>query len=386
MKLRSLALAAAGMIFLALTSFAQITTIEGDVKGTDGKPVDKAVIKIERIDIKGSYKTTTNKKGHFLYMGLPIGNYNIACEIDGKEMDKVNNIRTRMGEPTPVNFDLAASAKQSAAQQAAMQQAMQTGQLTDEMKRGLSAEQKEAMEKQLKEQADKMKKNKELNDAFNAGMTAMTGKQYDAAVASFAKASELDPTQVAVWAQLGEAYVQLAGTKTGEEFNQNIQKSIEAYTKALELKPDDAATHNNFALALAKGKKFPEMQVELKKAAELDPANGGKYYYNLGAILVNTGQNDAAGDAFKRAIELTPTYADAYYQYGVTLVGKAAIGSDGKVTPVPGTVEAFQKYLELQPEGPFAQSAKDMLTTLGSAVDTKFVDPNAKKQTGKKKK
>ena len=120
--------------------------------------------------------------------------------------------------------------------------------------------------------------------------------------------------------------MKLAETKTGAEFDTNIGKALEAYTKAIELKPDDPASHNNYALALAKAKKFPEMQAELKKAADLDPANGGKYYYNLGAILVNSGQNDAAGEAFKKAIELTPTYADAYYQYGVTLVGKAQIG------------------------------------------------------------
>ena len=125
------------------------------------------------------------------------------------------------------------------------------------------------------------------------------------------------------------------------------------------------------------------MQVELKMAADLDPPNGGKYYYNLGAMLVNANQGDAAGEAFKKAIELTPTYADAYYQYGVTLVGKAAIGADGKVTPVPGTVESFQKYLELAPTGQYAQSAKDMLATLGSTVDTKFQNPNAKTDTKK---
>ena len=123
------------------------------------------------------------------------------------------------------------------------------------------------------------------------------------------------------------------------------------------------------------------MQAELKKAADLDPPNAGKYYYNLGAVLVNTGQTDAAGEAFKKAIELTPTYADAYYQYGVTLVGKAAIDADGKVTPVPGTVEAFQKYLELAPTGQWAPSAKEMMTTLGMKVETKFTDPNAKKTT-----
>jgi tetratricopeptide (TPR) repeat protein len=384
MKVRTLAHAAAGMTFLALSCFAQITTIEGDVKGTDGKPVEKAVIKIERLDIKGSYKTSTNKKGHYLYMGLPIGNYSIICEIDGKEVDKVGSIRTRMGDPTPVNFDLAAAAQNSKAKQDAMVKAMETGQVSGDMTKGMSAEQKEAYEKQIKEQAEKMKKNKELNDSFNSGMTAMTAKDYAVAITSFVKASELDPTQVAVWAQLGEAYVQQAGNKTGPEFDDNIQKSIGAYNKAIELKPDDAATHNNFALALAKGKKFPEMQAELKKAADLDPANGGKYYYNLGAILVNTGQNDAAGDAFKKAIELTPTYADAWYQFGVTLISKASIGADGKVTPVAGTAEAFQKYLELAPTGGFAAQAKEMLSTLGTSVETKFADPNAKKKTTKK--
>ena len=30
-------------------------------------------------------------------------------------------------------------------------------------------------------------------------------------------------------------------------------------------------------------------QAELTKAAQLDPPNAGKYFYNLGAVLVNTG-------------------------------------------------------------------------------------------------
>jgi len=244
------------------------------------------------------------------------------------------------------------------------------------------------MEKQVKERTEAMKKNAELNTAFNEGMTAMTNKQFDQAVASFTKASEIGPTQLAVWQQLGEAYVKLAETKTGADYDANITKSLEAYQKSIELKPDDPASHNNYALALAKAKKFPEMQAELKKAADLDPANGGKYYYNLGALLVNSGKNDEAGEAFKKAIELTPTYADAYYQYGVTLISKAAIGADGKVTPVAGTAEAFQKYLELQPTGQYAGAAKEMLATLGSAVDVKYQNPNAKqeKKTTTKKK
>ena len=42
MQLRNVALAAAGMVFLAFTSLAQITTVEGVVKGTDGKPLQNA--------------------------------------------------------------------------------------------------------------------------------------------------------------------------------------------------------------------------------------------------------------------------------------------------------------------------------------------------------
>ena len=53
MKIRNAALAAVGLLFCALTSQAQITALECYVKGTDGKPLDKAVITIDRTDIKG---------------------------------------------------------------------------------------------------------------------------------------------------------------------------------------------------------------------------------------------------------------------------------------------------------------------------------------------
>ena len=99
MKFRNLVVAAAGACLLALTSFAQITAIEGDVKGEDGSPAVKAQVKIVRTDIKGSYKCETNKKGHYFYNGLPLGTYNITVEVGGKEMDGVNGVRTRLGRP-----------------------------------------------------------------------------------------------------------------------------------------------------------------------------------------------------------------------------------------------------------------------------------------------
>lgn len=385
MTLRNLAVAGLGLAFLAVSAFAQITTIEGIVKGPDGKPVQGAEIHLTRTDIKGNYKTKTDKKGHYLYMGLPMGTYDVEVIIDGKTADKQSKVRTTPGDPIPVNFDLHAAQQESATRQQMMQKAAETGQITDDMKRGMSKEQIAAMEKQIKEQSEKLKKNKELNDAFNDGMSALTAKQYAQAIEAFNKAAAIDPNQFAVWSNLADAYMKNAEGKTGAEFDTNVQKGLETYTKALAMKPEDAGLHNNYALALAKAKKFDECQAELKKAADLDPANGGKYYYNLGALLVNSGQTQPAAEAFKKAIELTPTYADAYYQYGVTLVGQAKVDTaTGKVTPVPGTVEAFQKYLELAPNGQWAQSAKEMMQSLGGTLETNFTDPNAKKSTKKK--
>jgi tetratricopeptide (TPR) repeat protein len=255
--------------------------------------------------------------------------------------------------------------------------AAETGELTKEQERELSPEQRQQIEKAMKERAEAMKKNKALNDAFNLGMEALKTKQFDVAVAKFTEASTMDPKQHVVWAQLAESLVGQAGTKTGAEQEGLMTKGLEAYTKALELKPDDAAYFNNYALALAKAKKFDEAQDALGKAASLDPPNAGRYYYNLGALLTNNGQAEAAGEAFKKAVEADPNYADAHYQYGVYLVSKAQITPEGKVTPPPGTAEAFQKYLELKPDGPFAESAKGMLASMSTAVDTKYSNPSA---------
>jgi len=388
MSFRSLALATAGLLALVSASFAQVTSIEGIVKGADGKPVQSAKILIHRTDIKGDYNVKTDKKGHYIYTGLPIGTYDLTCEIDGKAVDSVKNVKTSPGDPKEVPFDLHAAQTSSADKQKMVQQAMQTGEIPKELERGMTPEQKAALEKSMKEQEAKMKKNAALNTAYNDGKAALEAKNYDAAIENLNKAAELDPTQLAVWTSLAQAYQGLAvgpPAKTGADFDAAMGKALDAYQKAIAIKPDDPGLHNNYGLALAKDKKFPEAQAELTKAAELDPPNGGKYYYNLGALLVNAGQNEPAAEAFKKAIEVQPTYADAYYQYGVMLVSKASIASDGKVTPVPGTVEAFQKYLELQPNGPYAQASKDMLTSLGGSISTQYKNPDAK-TTNKKKK
>jgi tetratricopeptide (TPR) repeat protein len=366
------------LLALAVAGMAQTGAIEGKVIGPDGNPVgkDAALIKITRTDIKGNYKVKTNKKGEYFHAGLPMGKYDVECEMNGQVVDTVKGVQVRLGDPIPVNFDLAKLAKQ----QEAMQQAAQTGQVTEEMARDMTPEQKAAFEKRAKEQAEMLKKNKELNDAFNAGMEAMKGGNWDAAVESLEKAKTLDATQHVIFGQLAEAYAGQEKAKQGEDRKAANAKTIENFEKAIELKPDDAAYYNNYGLALARGNMFDKAQEALDKAAKLDPPGAGKYYYNLGALLVNSGKSDPAAEAFKKAIEADPNYADAHYQYGIYLTGKATVDSQtGEMKFPPETETHFAKYLELRPDGPNAESARGMLETMGSKVETRYTNPDAKK-------
>jgi tetratricopeptide (TPR) repeat protein len=382
-KLRGYRVVALSLLLSAGASWAQITAIEGDVKGPDGDMVKNAQILIEREDMKGTYKgAKTDKKGHYIYNGLPIGKYTVSVLVDNQKRDQVQHVQTKLGDPLPVNFDL----RQSAAQQTAAGNAADAGALSKDQERGLSKEQKDALEKRAKENAAAMAKNKALNDAFNAGKEALNTKNYDAAVDSFKKGVELDPNQHVIWANLADAYLAMAATKTGADQQAAIDQGLEAYQKAITIKPDEAPYHNNYALALAKAKKVDEAKAELTKAAQLDPTQAGKYYYNLGAVLVNTGQTAASEDFFKKAIEADPNYADAQFQYATALSAKLTTGADGKVSAPPGMQEALNKYLELQPNGQFAEAAKGMLQMIGATIQTDYSNPNAPKKGPTKKK
>ena len=398
-RLRLQGLFIAGFVFASCAAWAQTGGIEGKVIGEDGTPLKGALVKFQREDIKGNYKVPTDKHGHYVYTGLPLGQYRISVEVDGKERDFVDKARNHFGgDPLVVDFDLHAKAQQAAA----LTRAAESGKFTKEQERGLTAEQKAAIEQQMKERQKLASKNKALNEAFNAGRTALAagltaaaGKQGDQAVAQyteavtqFNKAVELDANQGAIWSNMAEAYVGLGDAKTdAAEKQAAYDKGFDAYQKAIAINPEDGALHNNYALALVKEKKIDEAQAELQKAATLDPSTAAKYYYNMGAILTNINQMEAAGAAFKKAIDTDPSYAEAQYQYAIYLSAKMPQpGPDGKVVAPPGMKEALDKYLELAPNGPNADSAKGLLALLQTNVQTTYQNPNAKKAAPPSKK
>ena len=384
-KAAKFAMLPALLTLLASAASAQVGSLRGNVVGADGEGVRGALIQIERTDIKGNYEVKTKKKGQWFHAGLPLGTYNVSLVVDGKTVDALRGVRVGMGDNDPINFDLGElQARQQQAQQAAS--AGQTP--SEEQLKSMSAEERKQYEEALKQRQQQLSKNKELNEAFNAGMAAKQANDFQTAVDQLAKAVALDATQDVVWANLADVQTSLAGTKTGAERDQLLNDAVTSYGKAIELKaagekasPQElAAYHNNLGLAQIKAGNMEAGQAELSKAAQMDPANGGRYYFNLWAVMINSGNTEAAIEAFQKATQTQPDYADAYYQLGTALVGKAQTKEDGSVEPVPGTIEAFQKYIELKPDGPYAANAQMMIQTLSGGVETTFTSPDAKKK------
>lgn len=390
-RLRPSILIACFGLVAACSAWAQTTTLEGNVTDPNGQPLKGAVIQLNRTDIKGHYQVKSDKKGHWLYTGLPFGKYDISCEVDGKQMDQVKGVQSKYADSTTVDFDL----RKVAQQQAAATQANNTGQLSQEQSRGMSKEQKEQYEAQVKQRAESMKKNSALNDAYNAGDTSLKqaqaepdktkkGPLFQTAVDNYKKAGDLDATQVAVWDGLAESYSGLASTQTGDERNKSYDAAIDSYKKGLAIKPDDAAVYNQMGNIYGAEKKMPEATEALTKAAQLNPQMASKAYFNMGANLVNSGSADKATEFFKKATDADPNYAEAWYQLGSTSMMKGSVDpKTGQQQYPPDTAPALKKYLDLQPSGPHAQEASAMLQALGETVQTKITNPAAKKKSAK---
>ena len=373
--LRRGALAALVLTLLATSAIAQTGSLRGKVINESGQGIRDAMVYIERIGVRGNYKVKTNKRGNYFHAGLPLGDYNVRLEIDGKPVYSVGNYRLKLGDEKPLNFDLGEIKREAQATQAA-------GGPTKEQLATMSEAQRKEYERQLKAREQQISKNKKLNETFNAAMEAKRLKEFDTAVNYFKEAAEIDPAQHVIWGNLAEALSGLVTTKTGDERDAVGEEAIAAYRQAITIEPDPAY-HNNLGLLLIRLQRVEEGAAELETAAQLAPEQAGTYYFNLGATMVNTGNTQGAINAFQKATEVQPDFANAYYQLATALVGTAQMNEDGTVVPAPGTVEAYQKYLDLEPQGPFAASAQAMVQSLTATLETTFEQPKRRRSSKK---
>ena len=363
--------------------FAQASgTVKGTCKDAQGNPVVEAVIVFQNLDNGQKYTLKTNKKGEYFSLGLSPGKYNITLYKNaddakaGKQIDFVKGYQVQLGDNDPLDFD---------------QKKEQENQAKGV---GLTPEQLKQMQEAQAKQQKEVTTVKSLNDKLSAAKAAADAGDFDTAITNLNDANQIDPNRDLIWFKLGD-YNRLSAAKQTDaaEKQKRFGAAVEAYQKAIELKtatPDKdpakqaanlAAYYNNLAEAYAKSNKVDDAVKTYALAAQTEPSSAAQYYFNTGAVLTNAGKVDDAIVAFDKVIATDPNRADAYYWKGVNMIGKATLQGDKMVAP-PGTAEAFNKYLELQPTGTYADAAKQMLASIGGSVETSF--GNKKKATTKK--
>jgi tetratricopeptide (TPR) repeat protein len=358
------------VLIFALSSpgaFAQaMGSVKGVCKDVDGKPIAQAQVEWTGVETGRKYTLKTNNKGEYFSLGISPGKYNVKLSKDGKEIFHFSNFPVAVDEAV-LDFDM--KKEQSTAAQG----------------QGLSQEQQKAIQEQQAKVAKETNTVKALNEKLSLAKTASDAGDFDTAIKTLDEANQLDATRDLVWFKLADAYRNSAPKQTDpEEKKKRFEMAAADYQKAIDLRstseqaqkdPNNSATlaayYNNLAESDAKCSKIDDAVANYAKAAQLDPTKAGQYLFNTGAVLTNAGRVDDAIVAFDKVIAADPTKAEAYYWKGVNMIGKATLQGNKMIAPA-GTAEAFQKYLELQPNGPMAQPAKDMLASIGASIETSF--------------
>ena len=174
-------------------------------------------------------------------------------------------------------------------------------------------------------------------DAYNAGAELYNaGKQAEAAV-KFEEAVAGKPDLIAGWVALAKVYAA----------QKNYAKAVASANKALELDPDESSMQSVLYTAYtALGDKAKAAEAKAKMPADANTL------FNDAAKLINTGKDGEAEPLLKRAVEANDKFAPAYYELGMLYV-RGGKNAEAKAN--------LSKYLELEPAGKDAATAKEML-------------------------
>ncbi len=345
-------------------------TVKGTAKDEKGNPVTSGTVQLIAFDGKKiSWKTDST--GAFVKTGVPTGKYKAQLLIGNDVHWEYEGFEVHPGD-NELPIDLAAVIAASK----------------------MTPEQRKQLEEQRQKNEQQRTKIKNLNAKIVEAKNLETAGNYDGAIAIYQETVQVDPTIDLLWANLGGAYLGKSAKLTDKaEAAEVASKAVDAMQKAVNIKPNNSAYHNNLGQAYARAGKSDDALKEFTQAAQLDPAGAPRSYFNAGAILTNVAMKSAPGsddqhkkleeanEMFRKSLAADPKYNDGegYYQIATNLLNQATLSKEGKMIVPDGTTEAFQKYLASAPNGKYAEQVKQTLAALGTPVETTY------KKAGKKK-
>jgi tetratricopeptide (TPR) repeat protein len=134
---------------------------------------------------------------------------------------------------------------------------------------------------------------------------------------------------------------------------QDVEKAIESFRRALELAPRHTLARYNLALVLRRADRLPEALAELERALAIEARP--EAHYMVGIINWHLGQLERAAAALRAAVAAEPRYADAYDALGGVLKARHDLG---------GAAEALRRAIALRPDRPASRYSLGLVLQL----------------------
>jgi tetratricopeptide (TPR) repeat protein len=306
--------------------FAQNRGFTGKVLNDKGEPIVNAKVVLTGVTSKRTYPTNTDKKGQWVWMNLPTGQYYIVIRAEGYDPGFAQKDATPGLNPVDIKLT--------------------PGNPNQKFPFELTPEEQKKLEAEKGKADQQAKMIGEIKQFFDLGRALAEKSDYPGSIEQFKKALEKAPDEPTVLANLADVYYK----------NNQYQEAVDTYLKAISLKPTDAALLTNLGVVYGKMGKTVESKEAFQKAASLDPAAAAQNFYNLGATLVNAGQTKDAAEAFRQAIKADPTYGEAYYQLGLSLSGDPATMAEA--------VQMLNQYIKIGKDATNLDVAKQLIQAL----------------------
>jgi tetratricopeptide (TPR) repeat protein len=411
--LLNILIAAAVLLLVSFAASAQTGALRGSVKliAADGSttPVTGATVDVYRVDITGEYHTKSDKKGEWVFAGLPFtGEYVVSVSAPGASPTAKSGVKA--GREIAVDIVLNSGDGKKLTKDEAIAVSKGGGGSTSNGGGGESAAAKAKREEDLKKyEAEKARVtniNDVLNRTFKAGQDAINAKNYDEAVKQFDEGIAADPEQVVLYSRKSLALrlrgvdhynASIKGTDQTQKAadmdsaKKDFQGAADAASKGLEVASKEAAATDPAGQASQASKKLEilsyraeAMRLLIKTdpsqgataltayqeyiAAEPDAAKKAKAEKDVAQILFDTASDQAGFEkalaAYQKILEATPDDPDALLRSGQILFNIGALNNNDKAK-YQEAANYLQRFVDKAPEGnPMKAEAKDLIDAL----------------------
>ena len=417
--LASLTLIASASLF----AYAQTGQLRGHVtlRQADGTivPAADAAVDVYRTDISGKFNAKTDKKGDFVFAGLPYtGDYIIGVSLAGAQPSYQGGVKAGRDVEYKIEMIMPGDGKRLTLEE--IRSLMSRGGAGG----GTGGAAKETAEDRAK-RAELIKKNEEItannkkaetsneiiNRAFRAGNDAIKAKNYDLAITQYDEGISADPDHPGAPQLMTNKSVALkeravakynaaitskdeAARNTGVEdakkdwtdANETIAKAI-AKLKATPVPSDPAAANAaklNLYLALVTRTEIVRLYVpkvdpnqadlgvtayDEYLAVETDPVKKSKAEHDLALMLFDANAYEKAKPAYEKILAQNPDDQEALKNLGLILYNLGFIKeADGKKDEAKASYQEaanfLQRFVDKAPDGQVKTETQDILKNM----------------------